>query len=120
VRLKALEALRDSTSDDAVRQVLLNTLKHDTNPGVRVEAVNLLVSSLEKPEVRGAEVVAMPGMSVAGDGNMMPAMARHEASDSSLASVIRELATLQHNDPSQYVRMRSAAALRQLSARGDQ
>jgi len=120
VRLKALEALRDSTSDDAVRQVLLNTLKHDTNPGVRVEAVNLLVSSLEKPEVRGAEVVAMPGMTVAGDGNMMPAMAGHEASGSSLASVIRELETLQYSDPSQYVRMRSASALRQLSARGDQ
>jgi anti-sigma factor RsiW len=121
VRLKALEALRDSTSDEAVRQVLLNTLKHDTNPGVRVEAVNLLVNSLEKPESANAEVVVMPGRTTANDTNsMVPAVAGHDASGSSLASVIRELETLQHNDPSQYVRMRSAAALRQLSARGDQ
>ena len=56
VRLKALEALRDSTSEDDVREVLLDTLKHDTNPGVHVEAVNLLVDSLEKSDA-AAEVV---------------------------------------------------------------
>jgi len=117
VRLKALEALRDSASEDAVREVLLDTLKRDTNPGVRVEAVNLLVSSLDKSRDAGVAMV-MPGMPVGHDGLVQGLTGG--GSDTSLESVIRELETLQHNDPSRYVRLRSAAALRQLSARGEQ
>jgi hypothetical protein len=102
-----------------VREVLLDTLKHDTNPGVRVEAVNLLVSSLEKPEEAGPAIeittVAPPQ-----DGSAVVAPVAPEASDASLAIIIRELEILQHSDPSRYVRLRSAAALRQLSARNDQ
>src|SRR5215472_8850048 len=112
VRLKALEALRDATSDDAVREVLLDTLKHDTNPGVRVEAVNLLVGSLEKTDA--------PGEGTMLGHNMVPAAAGGDAQDASLGAVIRELEVLQHRDPSRYVRLRSAAALRQLNARSDQ
>jgi hypothetical protein len=113
VRLKALEALRDSTADDAVREVLLDTLKHDTNPGVRVEAVNLLVGSLEKSDEAGdsAPAVTQAGSNTAANG---------DAQEASLTTVIRELEILQHNDPSRYVRLRSAAALRQLSERNDQ
>lgn len=106
VRLKALEALRDSASEEPVRELLLNTLKHDTNPGVRVEAVNLLVSSLDK----SGDVTALPVVQPAGG----------EGPDASWVGVVRELETLQHNDPSRYVRLRSAAALRQLSARNEQ
>jgi hypothetical protein len=119
VRLKALEALRDSASEEPVRELLLNTLKHDTNPGVRVEAVNLLVSSLDKSgELAGLPVV-MPGMP-AGRTQMMQPVTGEEASDASWAGVVRELEALQRSDPSRYVRLRSAAALRQLSARNDQ
>jgi len=119
VRLKALEALRDSTSDDAVREALLDTLKHDTNPGVRVEAVNLLVGSLEKSDVMREAAVESGLPSVSGN-NVVPASVGPEEQDASLNSVIRELEVLQHRDPSRYVRLRSAAALRQLSARADQ
>ena len=119
VRLKALEALRDSTSEDDVREVLLDTLKRDTNPGVRVEAVNLLVSSLEKSDPAD-EVTPMPAMPAIREHNMTPAPAAGDASAESLATVIRELEILQHHDSSRYVRLRSAAALRQLSARNDQ
>ena len=119
VRLKALEALRDSTSEDDVREVLLDTLKHDTNPGVRVEAVNLLVSSLEKSDASD-EVPPMPEMPTVRVHAVAPAAAVGDASAESLATVIRELEILQHHDPSRYVRLRSAAALRQLSARNDQ
>ena len=119
VRLKALEALRDSTSEDAVREVLLDTLKHDTNPGVRVEAVNLLVGSLQQSDAAGEETQAS-SMTSKPSGNVQPASAGGDAQDSSLASVIRELEVLQHRDPSRYVRLRSAAALRQLSERNDQ
>lgn len=120
VRLKALEALRDSTSEEAVREVLLDTLKHDTNPGVRVEAVNLLVGSLEKSR-EGANVpMAMPGMPPIGDASLVRPVNPGETGDASLTGVIRELEALQHSDPSRYVRLRSAAALRQLNARNDQ
>jgi hypothetical protein len=119
VRLKALEALRDSVSEESVRELLLNTLKHDTNPGVRVEAVNLLVSSLDKSnEIAGLPVV-VPG-TPAEHAQMMQRAAAESESDASWVGVIRELEALQHNDPSRYVRLRSAAALRLLNARNDQ
>ena len=118
VRLKALEALRDSTSDDAVRELLMDTLKHDTNPGVRVEAVNLLVGSLEKPDASG-EGMPVAGMPPIPGSDAVSATAAAEAQGASSSTVIRELEVLQHHDPSRYVRLRSAAALRQLNARSD-
>ena len=120
VRLKALEALRDSASEDAVRAALLDTLKHDSNPGVRVEAVNLLVNSLEKAGNGDTVAVMVPGMESVSGGNMVPAMAGGNAHEVSMTGVIRTLEDLRHSDPSSYVRLRSAAALRQLNARGDQ
>ena len=120
VRLKALEALRDSSSEDTVRAVLLETLKHDSNPGVRVEAVNLLVNSLEKSGNGNSLPMMVPEMPTVSAGNMVPAVAGGDAPGVSMVGVIRALEDLQHSDPSRYVRLRSAAALRQINARGDQ
>jgi HEAT repeats len=120
VRLKALEALRDTASDDSVRQALLDALKHDSNPGVRVEAVNLLVRSLEsgqQQEVTSPMPSALPELTA---GNVVQAGISTAVQDGSLESVIRALGDLQFNDPSRYVRLRSAAALREISARNDQ
>ena len=120
VRLKALEALHDSASDDSVRQALLDALKHDSNPGVRVEAVNLLVRSLESrqpQEVTSPMPSALPELTA---GTVVQAGASTTARDGSLESVIRALGDLQFSDPSRYVRLRSAAALREISARNDQ
>lgn len=116
VRLKALEALRASASDDAVRDALLQALKHDSNPGVRVEAVNLLVRSLEAGQQNMPQMtIALPELSA---GAMV--QAGPPAVDGSLENVIRALGDLQRNDPSRYVRLRSAAALREISTRNDQ
>lgn len=119
VRLKALEALHDAGIDSSVREALLEALQHDANPGVRVEAVNLLVRSLEKAQ--SEEVVApppplpeMPG------GPVIQAGTRSGAGNGSIEDVVRTLETLQHSDPSRYVRLRSAAALREISARNEQ
>ncbi|HUL35894.1 MAG TPA: HEAT repeat domain-containing protein [Candidatus Eisenbacteria bacterium] len=119
VRLKALEALRDSTADKEVREALLDALKHDTNPGVRVEAVNLLVGSLEQAEDAG-EQLDLPALADLGNASATPVASGGEGQGASLDTVIQELELLQHRDPSRYVRLRSAAALRQLSARGEQ
>lgn len=105
VRMKALEALRDSAADDGVRDTLLDALEHDANPGVRVEAVNLLVRSLEGEGLSGSETSV--------DASEIPP-------DPSVARVIRALEGLQHRDPNPYVRLRSAAALRQIGPRETQ
>src|SRR5271167_1565638 len=107
VRMKALESLRDAVADQAVRETLIDALEHDANPGVRVEAVNLLVRSLE------------PGALDASD-NVEPALAPDAVQhplDPSMERVVRTLQDLQRNDPNRYVRLRSAAALRQIGTR---
>jgi len=107
VRMKALDALRDSVADDSVREVLLNVLQQDTNPGVRVEAVNLLVRSLGR-DSSGAPLSGVDAMGTE---------AANAAEDASVVRTLRALERLQRQDPSRYVRLRSAAALRQIGPR---
>jgi hypothetical protein len=114
VRMKALESLRDEVADDAVRQVLLEALQHDGNPGVRVEAVNLLVRSLEH-ETSDLPVIAPEAPQIPDAPSSMAPGA--PPSDPSVDRVIRVLQQLQRRDPSRYVRLRSAAALRQIGPR---
>jgi hypothetical protein len=108
VRMRALESLRDSASDDDVRQTLLDALEHDANPGVRVEAVNVLVGSLH----RGVAGELAPGPPI---GTAPVKAGRPD--DQSLERVVSVLQQLQRRDPSRYVRLRSAAALRQIGPR---
>jgi hypothetical protein len=127
VRMKALEALRDSASEDAVREALLEALTHDANPGVRVEVVNMLVHSLEHIPQFASDA---PFPKVAGapendeafqDAQVAPMAPSSESglatSDPTVEKVIRTLEELQKRDPSRYVRLRSAAALRQIGPR---
>ena len=108
VRMKALESLRDAASDDGVRQALLDALEHDANPGVRVEAVNVLVGSLQQPETPA----------IAPDAASSPTVSPvRPEEDPSVEHVIHALQQLQRRDPSRYVRLRSAAALRQIGPR---
>jgi HEAT repeats/Putative zinc-finger len=107
VRMKALEALRDSASDTAVREVLLEALRHDANPGVRVEAVNLLVRSLEGDTFDGAGETSV---------TLIPETPAPSV-DLSAERVVHALTELQRSDPNRYVRLRSAAALRQIGTR---
>jgi len=110
VRMKALESLRDAVADKAVRETLIDTLEHDANPGVRVEAVNLLVRSLEPGGLDSSE---RPEAVVAPDRVERPL-------DPSMEHVVRTLQELERSDPNRYVRLRSAAALRQIGPRDEQ
>jgi len=105
VRIKALEALRDAANDNSVREVLMETLERDPNPGVRVQAVNLLVGSLA------------PAPPNAPSAPRLMQSPESPAPDPSLERVIRTLQDLQRNDPNRYVRLRSAAALKQIGPR---
>ena len=110
VRMKALEALREAASEDDVRVTILDALEHDTNAGVRVEAVNLLVGSLESgtPDADAAPSATEPPV--------VAAAPRAPGSDD-FEQVVRVLQELQRRDPDRYVRLRSAAALRQIGPR---
>jgi len=110
VRMRALESLRDAAGEDDVRQMLLDALERDNNPGVRVEAVNLLVGSLDHET---PEASAVPTGGVAAPAGL----GEPTDDDASLARVVRVLEQLQRRDPSRYVRLRSAAALRQIAPR---
>jgi hypothetical protein len=120
VRMKALENLRDAVDDETVRNTLLEALQRDANPGVRVEAVNLLVRSLIG---EAADLPRDPNMTFASDGapeggeaTAVPE-AFQDSMDPSVERVVRALEELQSHDPNRYVRLRSAAALRQIRPR---
>jgi HEAT repeat protein len=101
VRMKAIESLRDSAGDELVREALLEALDHDPNPGVRVEAVNLLVRTMENNSIAVSEAPSAPR-----EDSIPP--------DPSVARVVQTLEDLQRHDPNRHVRLRSAAALRQI------
>jgi anti-sigma factor RsiW len=90
VRLKAVEALRGFEQDENVRQAMLHVLLRDSNPGVRIEAIN-----------------ALRAMAEAGSGTAAP--------DQRIVDVLRER---MEKDPNTYIRVQSAAAMRQLAQRG--
>lgn len=123
VRMKALESLRDLAADSSVREALLDALTHDANPGVRVEVVNMLVRSLEHDaENPQLPELAAPPIPPAPDSNDFSGVtnsfeSNSEFSNPSVQKVIRTLEELQKRDPSKYVRLRSAAALRQIGPR---
>jgi HEAT repeats/Putative zinc-finger len=123
VRMKALEALRDSAADDAVREALLDALTHDANPGVRVEVVNMLVHSLEH-ELGDSSIPNLANVPDNPDDApdepqaiAPPSESGTPVADPSVEKVIRTLEELRKRDPNRYVRLRSAAALRQIGPR---
>ena len=87
VRLKALEALNGSDAQDDVRETLLAALVGDTNPGVRIEAINSLRTMAENGQME---------------------------SDPGTMAILRER---MQKDPSTYIRLQSAAAIRDLGPR---
>ena len=76
---------------------------------MRVEAVNVLVGSLQHGDTEE--------MAPEAPAPTTPAIAGRPDDDPSLERVVRALEQLQHRDPSRYVRLRSAAALRQIGPR---
>jgi len=110
VRMKALESLREVASEEDVRDAVLESLEEDANPGVRVEAINLLVRSLEMETPMPPANEANPDDPIV--GRTAPAVIA--GSDPSVQRVVHALEQLRRSDPNHYVRLRSAAALRQI------
>jgi hypothetical protein len=87
VRLKALEALNGAEPQEIIRQTLLDALVDDQNPGVRVEAINALRDMAAKGQVDA---------------------------DDHMLTVLHER---MKKDPSTYIRLQSAAVIRDLGPR---
>ncbi len=87
VRLKALEALDGAAPQEMVRDTILGALQSDQNPGVRVEAINSLLQMAENGQI---------------------------APDNHMLTVLRD--RMEH-DPNTYIRLQSAAAIRDLGSR---
>ena len=87
VRMKALEALNGAEPQQLVQQTFLDALVGDQNPGVRVEAINWLREMAAKGQVE---------------------------SDDHVLAVLRDR---MQKDPSTYIRLQSAAAIRDLGPR---
>jgi hypothetical protein len=111
VRMKALEALREAAGEDDVRETILDALEHDVYPGVRVEAVNLLVGAL-KNEVTDTDTAPLTP-----EAPVVASAPRAPGSDEDFEQVVKVLQELQRRDPDRNVRLRSAAALRQIGPR---
>jgi hypothetical protein len=87
VRLKAVEALDGAEPQALVRQTLLDALVSDQNPGVRVEAINELRDMAAKGQVN---------------------------SDDQLLAILHDR---MKKDPNNYIRLQSAAVIRDLGPR---
>lgn len=118
VRLKALDALRDLAGLPAVRDALLETLQRDPNPGVRVEAVNLLVRALESADEAPEVAPEAPTNDFPAPGVAPPALPQNNRETEQ--RILRALDELRQHDSNRYVRLRSAAALRQIALQGVQ
>jgi HEAT repeat protein len=112
LRLEAIEALRRHADDPEVRRALLGAVREDDNPGARLKALEALQGrAAGDPEVRGAIVQALlhdtnPGVRV----RAIDAL-KGERGPETLA-VLKHLAD---GDPNDYVRLRSAALVNDMS-----
>jgi hypothetical protein len=113
VRLDSIDALRERAGDATVRQTLLRVLQRDPNPGVRLKALDALRPSIaDDAGVRTAVL-----RTVLSDGN--PGV-RAEAIDALTQAppgdATRMLQEASRQTSNVFVRLRCAAALKQLSA----
>jgi hypothetical protein len=97
----------------AVRDALLETLQRDPNPGVRVEAVNLLVRALESADEAPEVAPEAPPNDFPAPG--VAPLPLPQNSRETEQRILRALDELRQHDSNRYVRLRSAAALRQIA-----
>lgn len=112
IRLDSIELLKDRADDGEVRASLITALRTDQNPGVRLKALEALREFSGDGHVRTALLETLrkdgnPGVRIEAIEQLS------KLRDASAVPVLRQLAEA---DPNNYVRMRSASALRDLNA----
>jgi hypothetical protein len=116
LRMDSLDALRTRASDEPVRAALCAAARNDRNPGVRLKAVEALRGYEKDAAVRQTLLEALRSDENAGVRieaiNALRALMESSRGDEQLIQVFRDRV---QNDPSAYVRLQSAAALRAAS-----
>jgi len=120
LRLDSLEALRSRSNDAEIRQALCFAARSDRNPAVRLKALEALRGFEQEEQVRKTLLEALlrddnPGVRIEAIGTLRAAAERAEGQpDPQLLRVFRDR---MQNDPNTFIRMQSAAAVRQLVTR---
>ena len=109
LRMQAANVLAQSPDDEHVRDSLVYSLRYDTNPGVRLKAIEVLAPYVTSDEhVRNAVLEAL--MNDNSPGVRIEAMhaAEKARADSSVRRVLAELAKDDHNE---YIRRKAQEVL---------
>lgn len=119
LRLESIELLRTHSRDTEVRAALCHAALKDRNPGVRLKALEALREMGEDPGVRQTMIDALlhddnPGVRVEAITSLRALAEQGAGVDQSLLEVFRDR---MQRDPSTFVRMQSAAAIRQMGQR---
>jgi len=119
LRLESVDVLRLQDQDPEVRQVLAFAARNDPNPGVRLKALESLRAFARDPQVRQALLDALmrddnPGVRVEAINTLRVLCGSGAQPDRQLVEVLKDR---MRKDPSTYVRLQSAAAIRDLGPR---
>ncbi len=118
LRLDSLEALRVRSGDAEVRGAFCRAARNDRNPGVRLKALEALRGFEQDAQVRKTLIEALlrddnPGVRVEAINALRAAAAGPP--DAELVKVLRDR---MQNDSNSYIRLQSAAAVRQIGSHG--
>jgi hypothetical protein len=118
LRLDSLEALRARSDDAEVRGAICRAARNDANPGVRLKALEALRGFTQEAQVRKTLLDALlrddnPGVRIEAINALREAAVSQP--DPELLKVLRDR---MNNDPNSYIRLQSAAAVRQIGTRG--
>lgn len=119
VRLDSVDALRVRSADGEVRRALCTAARQDSNPGVRLRALEALRGFEQDDNVRQTLLDALledsnPGVRVEAINALRGLAEKGTLDDTRLVNVLRDR---MQRDPNNYIRMQSAAAIRQLGPR---
>lgn len=111
IRLDSIELLKARANHEDVRLSLIGALRSDLNPGVRLKALEALREFSGDPQVKEALLETLrkddnPGVRIEAIEQL------GQLRDASTVPLLQQLAA---RDPNNYVRLRSASALRELN-----
>jgi hypothetical protein len=116
-RLDSLEVLRTLSGETDVRRALCSAARNDDNPGVRIKALEALQGFAQDSQVQDTLLAALKNDSNSGVRvqamNLLLDTLQANASDAKTLAVLRDR---MHNDSNNYIRLQSAAALRQFGS----
>jgi hypothetical protein len=122
VRLDSLDVLRTRTADAKVRAAICQAAQRDDNPAVRLKALEALQGLGGDPDVRAAMLAVLAGddnsgLRVEAVNGLLDALGQDDLPAVPFGNgALDILRDRMRNDPNQYVRQRSAAALGQLAS----